>query len=509
MATRNRKKTWRHGSVAVSVSVLLIAAVILLNGIFGALADRYGWYVDMNPTLLYPATNAFYAYLDEYVIPEAQATGEDVRILFCEDAESLTATDVTALVLNTAHEVAERYPEQVCVDHLNIVENPKQARAYGVDDSTDVVVICGDRTKVCSLTDFYVYEGGDTSTLVAYSGLRRFATVLRSVVRRELPVCYVTVNHGEAFTDYEMLYAVADAGYEVKSLDLLYNEIPDDCDLLLTYNPDRDFTVVDGVSGTSELDRLDAYMQKGGRYLVFVSADTFAAGGFANLEGYLADWGVTFAHQTGNTGLEECYLIRDTAHALSTDGYTILTRAGDGEKAAEILAPVLSDAQASVMVSGATAIRPARGFADNGRGQYVKDDGTVTPLLSSYGGAEAWASGRAVDRAGEEGYTLMTLSERPAGDATGYVLACSSTGFACEESMQSAAFDNRGVFMSVIRGMGKTDVPLHIEPQPIADSTIRTMTTAQARAITWVSVLVPSVVLTAVGLWVLLRRKYA
>ena len=33
--------------------------------------------------------------------------------------------------------------------------------------------------------------------------------------------------------------------------------------------------------------------------------------------------------------------------------------------------------------------------------------------------------------------------------------------------------------------------------------------TAQASIVTWVAVLVPCVVLSAVGLWVLLRRKYA
>ena len=498
MATFNQKKIRRHSSVTVALTVLLIAAVILLNGIFGALVQRYGWYVNMNPTLRYPATDAFYTYVDTYVMSELTAGGE-IRILFCEEAESLRASDETALVLATAEELAARYEGRVSIDYLNVVEQPKLARELGVDDSTDVVFLCGDRSKTCSLDEFYLFSSEDTSEPMAYSGHRRFATVLRSVVCSSLPVCYFTVNHGESFPDYEMLYAAADAGYDVKSLDLLYSEIPEDCAMLITYNPHRDFTHRDGVADTSELERLEAYMQSGGRYMVFVSADTFSAGGFSNLEGYLSEWGVTFAHETGNTGIEECYLVRDPAHALTTDGYTVLARVESEGKAADVLAPVLTESDATVAVSNATVIRPTEG-----KGEVI-----VTTLLSGYAGAEAWAAGRAVGRADEKGYAFMTLSERAVGEKTAYLLACSSTDFACEESMQSAVFDNKSVFMSVVAGMGKTDVPLHIAPQPIMDDTIRTMTTAYAHTVTWVAVLLPSVLLLAAGLWVLARRRYS
>ena len=104
---------------------------------------------------------------------------------------------------------------------------------------------------------------------------------------------------------------------------------------------------------------------------------------------------------------------------------------------------------------------------------------------------------------------MMTLSEKTVGDKNACVLACASTDFASEAGMQSAALDNKAIFMSIVTGLGKTDVPLHVVPQPISDSTIRTMTTAEARVVTWVAVLLPTVLLTAAGLWVLLRRKYS
>ena len=49
---KTSKKTLRHGSISVILTVLVLASAILGNAIVTALAMRYGWYIDMNPTLL-------------------------------------------------------------------------------------------------------------------------------------------------------------------------------------------------------------------------------------------------------------------------------------------------------------------------------------------------------------------------------------------------------------------------------------------------------------------------
>ena len=498
MAHTASKKALRHGGVTVALTVLVVVVMILLNASVTSLAMRYGWFVNMNPTMLYPVTDTCYDYLDTYVIPDA---GEDIRIIFCDDEKNIRADDTLAFVLNTAEELAERYPDTVTIEYLNVWENPKIARAYGVKASTSVVVASGDAHRVCTLRDFFLFPANNSEQPVAYTGEKRFAVAMKAVVSPDAPVAYFTLNHGEAMEDYALMYAVTDAGYMINYLDALSFDIPEDCGLLISYNPARDFTAVDGVSGVSEIDKLDAYLAEGGKFMCFVSADTFAAGGFDNIESYLSEWGVTFAHDTGAEGVEECFAIRDTAHALTTDGYTLVGRIPSAGQGSEIMA----DLNGTLRASNATVITVADGFAPS-NGDYVKGSRTLMPLLRSYAGAEAWAGGRPVDRT-SEGYNLVTLTKDTA--TGGFVLACSSTEFASESTLQSGVYDNGPFLLTAMEAMGKEEIPIELKSQPFADETIHILTTAQARNITIALVGVPVLAVLIVGLIVLVRRKFA
>ena len=498
MANTASKKALRHGGVTVALTVLVVLAIILLNASVTSLAMRYGWFVNMNPTLLYPVTDTCFDYLDTYVIPDAK---EDIRIIFCDEEENIRGEYTQSFVLNTAEELAARYPDTITIEYLNVWENPKAARAWGVTASTSVVVASGDAHRVCTLRDFFLFPVNDTENPVAYTGEKRFAVAMKAVVSPDAPVAYFTMNHGEAMEDYSLLYAVTDAGYMVSYLDALSFDIPADCGLLISYNPARDFTAVDGVSGVSEIDKLDAYLQKGGKFMCFVSADTFAAGGFDHLEGYLSQWGVTFEHDTGAEGVEECFAIRDTAHSLTTDGYTLvgnIPAAGQGSQ-------IMSDLNGTLRISNATAITVAEGFTAS-NGDYTSGTRTLSPLLRSYAGAEAWAGGRPVDRT-SEGYNLVTLTRDASTNAS--VLVCSSTEFATEATLQSGVYDNGPFLLTAMEAMGKEEVPVGLKAQPFADDTIHILTTAQARNITIALVAVPVLVVLAVGLIVLIRRKFA
>ena len=73
-------------------------------------------------------------------------------------------------------------------------------------------------------------------------GEKRLAVAMRSVVDKDTPACYITLNHGEMLPDDSLLHAIVDAGYTVNYLDVMSFDIPEDCALLVTFNPSGDFT---------------------------------------------------------------------------------------------------------------------------------------------------------------------------------------------------------------------------------------------------------------------------
>lgn len=502
MAYTSSKKRL-HGRVTVLLTIAVLVIAVLSNTIVTTLAMRYGWFVNMNPPTLFNVSDICYQFLDTYVIDEIKDSDQKIEIIFCDEKDNILASDVMSFVHDTAEELQTAYSDNVTISYINVFERPKLARSYGVTSSSAVVIKYQDNHRVCNLQDFFLFSVKDTSTPVAYNGEKRFAIAMKAVTSADdAPMCYFTLNHGETFPDYSMLFAATDAGYMVNYLDALSFDIPEDCDLLVTYNPAQDFAVADGVSQISEINKLDAYMQSGGKYVVFVSADTFAAGGFKNLESYLATWGVTFDHKPNSAGVEECYAIRDVEHSLTTDGYTIVgkipasgTTGGD----------VMKNISGTVRLSNATSISIAKDFEKNDRGDYVNGEYTLTPLLTSYASAEAWAGGRAAKRA-SDGFNLVTLTRHSSGAA---LFACTSTEFASEATMQSSVYKNEDFFLTALGEMGKTDTPIALSAQPFSDDAIRTLTTANATRLTLALTIIPTTLVLATGLIILIRRKFA
>ncbi len=503
MAYTSSKK-WRHGRITLALTVAVLLIAMLSNAMLTTLSMRYGWFINMNRIQEFPVSQACYDFLDTYVIP--YAGGEDtskIELIFCDEQVNVEASDTMSFVHDTATELAQAYPDAVEISYLNVWENPKLARSYGVTTSAAVIVKQDDRYRVCNASDFFGFSVADSSTPISYSGNKRFAVAMKAVISHDTPMCYVTLNHGETFPDYSLLFTITDAGYTVNYLDVLSFDIPEDCELLVTYNPTQDFTVSDGVSSYSEIDKLDAYMQNGGKYMIFVSADTFTAGGFANLEGYLATWGVTFDHRTSSEGIEECFTLKDTAHSFTTDGYTLQAKLPEAGTAGGDMTNHLSG---TIRVANATSISVADDFSAADDGSFVKGDCTLTPLLTTYAGAEAWAGGRAADRT-QTGYPLMTLSQNSAQNS--FLLACSSTEFACEDAMQSEVHANKSLLLTAIGSMGKSDTPIGVPAQPFSDSEIHILTTADAVRITLTMTILPAALVLATGLIILIRRKFA
>lgn len=494
------KKSLRYGGVTVFVTVLVIALAILGNAILATLATRYEWYIDMNSEPSFPVSEDGYAYLDEFVIPAARESGEKIEIIFCNEVSAIQSSNSLCYVYDTVTELKETYPDVIDIQYLNIWEQPSLARSYGIQSSSSVVVKHGDSHRTCAPSDFFVMATNGT-TRKAYCGEKRLAVAMKSVVDKHIPVCYLTLNHGESLPDDALLQTIVDAGYTVRYLDAVSFDIPEDCELLVTFNPAQDFAHTDSVSGASEIDRLNAYMANGGRHMVFASADTFAAGSFGNLENYLAAWGVAFEHEPGEGGIEACYSIKDPNHALTTDGYTILGRVPDSGRGSELMA----DIRDTIRVANATGIAIADGFTANGT-DHTKGSRTVTSLLTSFAGAEAWVGGRAVERT-DEGFRLVTLSRDS--DTGSSLLVSSSVEIASKAGMDSTAYDNAAFFLTALEGMGKEDTPVALQSRPFTDETIHILTTSDARTITLVLTVLPTLTVVVIGLAVLIRRKHA
>lgn len=503
-----RSKRVRYGGMTVLLTVLLVAVVVLGNVLVSTLAKRYSWYTPMTGSADYRVTETCYNLLGATLGQQEKK----VRIIFCDTAENVEASSTTSYVYRTAQQMQARFPEKISIECHNIWLDPDSVREYTSTldpstaetvqttlKSTSVIIVGEDYYRVYDHSSFFVFENGDTSNLWAYNGERKLAAGILHAIEKDAPVVCLTTNHGEVFYDYELFYLLDDAGYTLRYVDLYKDPIPDNCRLIISYNPNSDLTVTDGVSATSEIDTLNSFLETSGNsFLVFLEDGTPS---LPNFEAFLQDWGVETLYSEDTNGNRFRYMVQNSSQSLTSDGYTIYGEAASAGHAGELLQGLNRKA----VFKNATALRAANGFVSAGDGSYTKDNRTLYGLYGSGSGAVAWANGKPVDAARS---MLMTLTEQTnASGGKSYVGVCASVDFATESFLQSAVYGNTDSMMRLFTDLGKTNTPEGLTIKPFQSKGISTITTAQMWRWTVILAAIPAVVCTVLGVVILVRRR--
>ena len=397
--------------------------------------------------------------------------------------------------------------------------------------STNVIIESGSEFRVCALRTFYVFNNTTDTEPWGYRGEKTFAASILAVAQAESPIACVTVNHSETFSDYELLNTLQDAGYKVQTIDLAYQEIPEDCRLIVIYNPKEDFIVKDGVSDVSEIEKIDRYLDGlSCSLMVFVNPETPK---LKNLEEYLEEWGVVIDRYTDQLDDTYNYVIKESSDmSLSTDGFAFSgTYAEMGIGAGFHDALRESAYPPSIVFKNSTSISYSDLYEEK---IYSNDDETqgevgeykyatyskngvvraIYDVFTTSKNAEAMANGIGVANASTEPFKLMTVtreSQMVTGEDEDYatVMVCTSTEFASEAMLSSATYGNADLLLSAARGMGKEFIPVDLELKPFASTVISGMSTQMKNRYTVLLAVIPAALVVGVGVFVLVRRKYS
>ena len=382
MKRMNAENRRGHRWVGTLITVGVVLAVLLCNVLFSFVADRYLWQVDesvtkyiTDPRSLYTVTDDFIDLMGEYAIPmvdsvneERAARGEEpitVNIIFCAERDYIYAGTYSRYCLYTALGLQKAFPEQVKVSFINVKKNPSAVQKYKVTSATNiypsnVIFEFGTEYRVYSM-DYFFKKSDTTSTAPwAYNGEMDFSSAILAVTRAESPVACFTTNHGEAVDNCAALRElVSRAGYIVTDIDLEKDELPENCRMIITYDPQTDFYGYGnmGETGRSEIEKLDEYLDKAYSFMLFVDNETPQ---LPVLEEYLEEWGVVICRAENADGELDNYLIRDSVQKLDREGYTVLATYATEGLGASITKDMRSVSYpAKVVFPNATAIRRA------------------------------------------------------------------------------------------------------------------------------------------------------
>lgn len=555
-----RKGTRRVVGAAITVAV--IAVVLVINVLFSFVADRFMWQVDSTVTKytsrpevsMYTPTEEFLGVVRDYAIPMVQEmntqraeNGEEpitINIKFCTERDKVYAADKLRLVQYTALALQKEFPDAVKVEYLNIEKNPSQVQKYKATSSTNIyshqiIFEFGTEYRVCSFDYFFLKN--DAGEQWAYNGEQKIASLLLALTRAESPIAGFITNHGEAMESCESLRnLVQRAGFDVVTIDLSKDEIPADCRLLISYDPQADFLGMGNpafVEGDqSEIDKLDKFLDKAYSFMLFVDADTPE---LPVLEEYMEEWGITVGRAENAEGELDNLLIRDQTSKLDKDGYSPLAEYVTAGGGASITSDMRSVAYpAKVVFPNAVAITMSESYKKthvvpdetngvteayvygsyyrNGVSRYFHD------VFKTTSGAAVEAFGKQYQVATElSRFNLMTLSIESrtvmetnylSTQEPSYVAVFGSTEFASDTVLDSAAYGNADVLTATLRHMGREVMPADLEFKAFkiyeVDTDAYTVNIRSAIATTALMTLLPILVCTLAGVVINVKRKF-
>ena len=566
----NQSNMPRRGARRVlnaTVTVAVLAAVLVINVLFSFVADRFMWQVDETVTRyvdktgkpvgsMYTATEEFLDVVRDFAIPmveelnaERAGRGEEpitINVKFCSERDKVYEADKLRMIQYTVMALQKEFPHAVKVEYLNIAQNPSQVQKYKATSSTNIyphqiIFEFGTEYRVCSYDYFFLKSDSTASDHWAYNGEQKIASLLLALTRAESPIAAFITNHGEKLENCRSFRALVErAGFDVMDIDLSKDEIPEDCRLLICYDPQTDFLGLGNPAYTegddSEIDRLDAFLDQAYSFMLFVDKDTPE---LPVLEEYMEEWGVTVARAENAEGQLDTLTIRDPAMKLDKDGYIPMAEyvtAGGGASITEDMrrvsypakvvfpnatAVVMSESYRKTHVvpdetNGVTEAYTYGSYYRNGVSRYYHD------VFKTGASAVAEAFGEQYRIATEqERFQLMTISIESRSvmetnylstQEPSYVAVFGSTEFASDTILDSAAYGNADVLTSTLRHMGREVMPADLEFKAFKVYTVDTdayiPNPSTTVATTVCLTLLPILICVVAGICINVKRKY-
>ena len=557
-----RKGTRRTLNALLTVAV--IAVVLVVNILFSFVADHFMWQVDETVTRyttrpgvsMYTPTEEFMDVIRDYAIPmvekmneERAARGEEpitINIKFCTERDRVYGAEKLRMIQYTALALQKEFPHAVNVEYLNIAQNPSQVQKYKATSSTNIyshqiIFEFGTEYRVTSYDYFYLTSDTSSTEHWAYNGEQKFASLLLALTRAESPIAGFITNHGEKLENCQSFRNLVErAGFDVMDIDLSKDEIPEDCRLLICYDPQIDFLGMGNAAyvegDQSEIDKLDAFLDQAYSFMLFVDKDTPE---LPVLEEYLEEWGITVARAENAEGELDTLTVRDQTMKLDKDGYIPLAEyvtVGGGASITEDMRNVSFPAK--VVFPNATAIVMSESY----RTTYVDvDEVTGVTEAYSYGSyyrngvsryfhdvfktgstASVEAFGKQYQVATEQDrFNLMTISleSRTVQETNylstqepSYLAVFSSTEFASDTILDSASYGNADVLTATLRHMGREVVPADLEFKAFkkydVDTDAYTPDPGTIIATTVMMTLIPITICVIAGVCINVKRKY-
>ena len=329
------KRKFKYGTLATAITVVFIAAVVLLNVLASQLTDRFGLKIDTTKEQLFEISDQTIDYLG--------TLEEDIEIAVMTDEETL---DNGSKYYKLVKEVIEKYAQnsdKITVSYYDIEKNPEIVTKYSTYTSdsitrANIVVFCNGRIKVLAMSDLYEVETNYQTyeqTIKSITAEEKLTSAVMFVADPNPPkIAMLTCQQSDAVKNSisQLSYVFENNGYTVETVDPLTQDISSDYSVAVLAAPYSDLT-------ETVTEKLDTFLYNDGNLgknlLYFANFDQRET---PNLDAFLEEWGIKAGAgyvsnvngsemlKVGIAGLQNYYAV---PQAKLTEGNETLVKSAD------------------------------------------------------------------------------------------------------------------------------------------------------------------------------------
>lgn len=465
-----------------ALAVVVLALFYLFNSVLLALADQYSWY--FYTTEQYDLTPSGEG---DALLSQIDTSEGGIKILFCDTKTKIEEHSQLDFVHRTAVGLAERHPDLITVEYVNIWLEPAKLEPYRTSKEGEEITISSDSVIIDYRGEFLVnspktfYILDEDNYVVSYNGEETFVASMLRVSTSERPTAYFTANHGEEIP--EGLYRLLSyAGYNIDRLDLsTVSAVPDNAGLVIISSPIYDFQkAAAGSFYVSELKKLENYLNAGGTVLASVSPTNI--GRLTRLSEFLATYGLV---------PQEGTVIDMTNSLPGSGGYSLLLDYAENGTAGRLSSFASKNGRRTVLSQVAPIALSESAVA------------TSEALLTTRPSSVLLANDGTEIGSGTQ--TAVAISRLNEGE--GKILLIGSAYLTATDAVNSASYGNRDLVYALFSEFGQSRVPIGIPSVTVDRTAIENLTTGEANTFAlFAAVIFPSAILLG-GLIYCRRRK--
>lgn len=286
-------KKLMHGSVAMILTVVFVAAIVALNVFTTGLNNVHPMYIDMTSNQIFGITEETRQLLSEIDTP--------IEITFFMPKDKYEKTVYGGkMIVNCINTFASEF-ENITINEVEILKTPSVASEFTASEisslaTTAIAVRSRGKPRLLSNSAFFVTT--TSGELYAFNGESAIVGAILQAISVDSPLVLFTEGHSEGLTEVqsqELMMLFYNSGFILDKIDLSTQDIPEEAKIIVICNPQKDFIggTIDGDRG--ETGKLRTFLNDYGSVMYFSSPDVKA---LPELDDLLKSFGIEFRHNT-------------------------------------------------------------------------------------------------------------------------------------------------------------------------------------------------------------------